>query len=110
MPKYLITEKAGTFVAGHRNNGVGSTLDLPAVAAEYELTLGTLVPAEEAAPVPAGEPEAAETEAPHAAEPEAAPADEAPADAKPVPIDDGPRLPVREPATGPQPLSPAARP
>ncbi len=70
MPKYLITEKAGRFVAGHRNTGVGSTLDLPAVAAEYELTLGTLVPADE-------------PEAPPAAEPEAAPADEAPADAKP---------------------------
>lgn len=75
MPKYLITEKAGTFVAGHRNTGVGSTLDLPAVAAEYELTLGTLVLAEEAAPASAGEPEAAE--------PDAVSADEAPADAKP---------------------------
>lgn len=77
MPKYLITEKAGTFVAGHRNTGVGSTLDLPAVAAEYELTLGTLVPADEAAP-------AAEQEAPEpVAVADDAPAEDPPADTKP---------------------------
>lgn len=72
MPKYLITEKAGTFVAGHRNTGVGSTLELPAVAAEYELTLGTLVPAEE--PAPAAEQEAVADDAP---------AEDPPADTKP---------------------------
>ena len=44
MPKYRITEKAGRFVAGHRNTGAGTVLDIPAVAAEYEITLGTLVP------------------------------------------------------------------
>lgn len=45
MAKYLITEKAGRFVAGHRNTGVGTVLELPPLAAEYELTLGTLRPA-----------------------------------------------------------------
>jgi len=44
MAKYLITEKAGRFVAGHRNTGVGTVLDLLPLAAEYELRLGTLVP------------------------------------------------------------------
>jgi hypothetical protein len=44
MPKYRITEKAGRFVAGHRNTGVGTVLDIPGVAADYELKLGTLVP------------------------------------------------------------------
>lgn len=44
MAKYLITEKAGRFVAGHRNTGVGTVLDLLPFAAEYELRLGTLVP------------------------------------------------------------------
>lgn len=46
MPRYLITEKAGRFVAGHRNTGVGTVLDLLPLAAEYELRLGTLVPAD----------------------------------------------------------------
>jgi len=46
MAKYLITEKAGRFVAGHRNTGVGTVLDLLPLAAEYELRLGTLVPAD----------------------------------------------------------------
>lgn len=46
MAKYLITEKAGRFVAGHRNTGVGTALDLPPIAAEHELRLGTLVPAD----------------------------------------------------------------
>lgn len=45
MAKYLITEKAGRFVAGHRNTGVGTVLELLPHAAEYELTLGTLVAA-----------------------------------------------------------------
>ena len=46
MARYLITEKAGRFVAGHRNTGVGTVLDLLPLAAEYELRLGTLVPAD----------------------------------------------------------------
>ncbi len=44
MARYLITERAGRFVAGHRNTGVGTVLDLLPFAAEYELRLGTLVP------------------------------------------------------------------
>ena len=43
MAKYIITEKAGRFVAGHRNPGVGTVLELTDSQAAYELTLGTLV-------------------------------------------------------------------
>jgi len=43
---YLVTEKAGRFVAGRNNVGVGSVLTLTAQEAEYELLLGTIVPAE----------------------------------------------------------------
>lgn len=46
MARYLITEKAGRFVAGHRNTGVGTALELPPFAAAHELRLGTLVPAD----------------------------------------------------------------
>lgn len=42
MPRYIITEKAGRFVAGYRNTGVGTVLEIPAIAAEYEIILGTL--------------------------------------------------------------------
>lgn len=70
MAKYIITDKAGRFVAGHRNTGAGTILELLPLVAEYEVTLGALAPvAEEAAaeePVVA----AAETE-PVALEPEA---------------------------------------
>jgi hypothetical protein len=67
MAKYLITEKAGTFVAGHRNTGVGTVLELPPLAAEYELTLGTLRPATGSTEIagamaPASEPVAVEAE------------------------------------------------
>lgn len=73
MAQYIITEKAGTFVAGHRNTGVGTMLDLPPVAAEYELTLGTLRPASGSEEIvgamsPVSEPVVVEAEA----EPEAA--------------------------------------
>lgn len=51
MPTYIITEKAGRFVAGHRNTGVGTALEIPAIAAEYEIILGTLRAADEPAPV-----------------------------------------------------------
>lgn len=47
MLRYIITEKAGRFVAGHNNPGVGTVLELTDAAAEYELTLGTIVPAVE---------------------------------------------------------------
>jgi hypothetical protein len=43
MPRYAITERAGPFVAGHRNTGVGTVLHLTERQAEHELRLGTLV-------------------------------------------------------------------
>ncbi|MCB1500825.1 MAG: hypothetical protein KDK07_13720 [Bauldia sp.] len=43
MPRYAITEKAGRFVAGHRNIGVGMVLELTEKQAEHELRLGSLV-------------------------------------------------------------------
>ena len=43
MPRYAITERAGPFVAAHRNTGVGTVLDLTERQAEHELRLGTLV-------------------------------------------------------------------
>ena len=43
MPRYAITEKAGRFVAAHRNTGVGMVLELTEKQAEHELRLGTLV-------------------------------------------------------------------
>ena len=45
MPRYIITERAGRFVAGHTNTGVGTALDLTERAAAHEVRLGTLVPA-----------------------------------------------------------------
>ena len=42
MPRYAITEKAGPFVAAHRNTGVGTVLQLSERQAEHELRLGTL--------------------------------------------------------------------
>lgn len=44
MPKYITTDKAGPYVAGYRNPGVGREIDLPTHAATYELLLGTLRP------------------------------------------------------------------
>ena len=43
MPRYAITERAGPFVAGIPNTGVGTVLDLTERQAEHELRLGTLV-------------------------------------------------------------------
>ena len=43
MPRYAITEKAGRFVAGRNNTGVGSVLMLAEKQAEHELRLGTLI-------------------------------------------------------------------
>jgi hypothetical protein len=43
MPRYAITERAGPFVAAHRNTGVGTVLDLTERQAEHERRLGTLV-------------------------------------------------------------------
>lgn len=43
MPRYAITERAGRFVAGHTNTGVGTVLTLTGKQAEHEVRLGTLV-------------------------------------------------------------------
>jgi hypothetical protein len=43
MPRYAITERAGPFVAAHRNTGVGTVLELTERQAEHELRLGTLI-------------------------------------------------------------------
>ena len=43
MPRYAITEKAGRFVAAHRNTGVGMVLELTEKQAEHELRLGSIV-------------------------------------------------------------------
>src|SRR5690606_3505065 len=43
MPRYAITEKAGRFVAAHRNTGVGMVLEPTEKQAEHELRLGSLV-------------------------------------------------------------------
>ena len=42
MPRYAITERAGPCVAGIRNTGVGTVLELTERQAEHELRLGTL--------------------------------------------------------------------
>ncbi|WP_412506652.1 hypothetical protein [Roseovarius sp. SYSU LYC5161] len=42
MPRYAITEKAGRFVAGQNNTGVGAVLTLTEKQAEHEVRLGTL--------------------------------------------------------------------
>lgn len=44
MPRYAITERAGRFVAGYTNTGVGAVLTLTEKQAEHELRLGTLRP------------------------------------------------------------------
>lgn len=51
MPRYAITERAGHFVATHRNTGVGTILHLSERQAEHELRLGTLT-ALDKAPLP----------------------------------------------------------
>jgi len=55
MPKYQITKKAGRFVAGHRNTGVGTILDLTEAAAAFDLRSGALVAVGAAAPAEADE-------------------------------------------------------
>ena len=59
MPRYAITERAGPFVAAHRNTGVGSVLDLTERQAEHELRLGTLVRLPEPDQSAAGKPDVA---------------------------------------------------
>jgi len=65
MPKYIITERAGRFVAATTNTGIGTMLELTERAAAHELRLGTLIPA--------SGPSTAATPAAPAVEPAAAP-------------------------------------
>lgn len=60
MKSYVITEKAGRFVAGQRNPGVGTTLRLTDKAAEAGLREGALIVRKDEAPVtePAAAPDA----------------------------------------------------
>jgi len=44
MPRYAITEKAGRFVAGQTNIGVGTVLTLTEKQAEHDVRLGSLRP------------------------------------------------------------------
>ena len=53
MPRFAITERAGPFVAAHRNTGVGTVLDLTERQAEHELRLGTLAALDVAVALPA---------------------------------------------------------
>lgn len=78
MPRYAITEKAGRFVAGTNNTGVGTVLNLTAKQAEHEVRLGALEPLDGPKPEPTERPKQAD-EAPNLpdaetqAEPETAP-------------------------------------
>lgn len=62
MPRYAITEKAGRFVAGTNNTGVGTVLTLTEKQAEHELRLGTLVPVDLPMAAPAAQEPAQEAE------------------------------------------------
>jgi len=57
MNRYAITEKAGRFVAGQTNIGVGTVLTLTDKQAEHEQRLGTL----RLLDVPGSEPEGGKT-------------------------------------------------
>ena len=72
MPRYAITEKAGPFVAGFRNPGVGTVLELSDRQAAHELRLGTLI--DLSVPPAAAGPFPQETDSPL---PEPPPADDA---------------------------------
>ena len=52
MPRYAITEKAGRFVAGTNNTGVGTVLTLTEKQAEHEVRLGALQPLDGPKPEP----------------------------------------------------------
>lgn len=43
MPRYVITEKAGRIVAGQRNSGVGTEIDLTEQEAKAGVREGTLI-------------------------------------------------------------------
>jgi hypothetical protein len=51
MPRYVITEKAGRFVAGQRNSGVGPELILTEQQAKAGVREGTLILRKEQADV-----------------------------------------------------------
>ena len=50
MPRYAITEKAGRFVAGTNNTGVGTVLNLTEKQAEHDVRLGVLQPLDVVSP------------------------------------------------------------
>lgn len=52
MPRFAITEKAGRFVAGQTNTGVGTVLTLTEKQAEHEVRLGALRPLDGPKPEP----------------------------------------------------------
>lgn len=72
MPRYAITEKAGRFVAGQTNNGVGTVLTLTEKQAEHEVRLRSLMPLDVEKPKPAAQ---------KGTKAKKAPADDAPKDA-----------------------------
>lgn len=73
MKQYVITEKAGRFVAGQRNAGVGTVLSLTEKAAEAGLREGALIIKKD------------ETEPPAPREPQVTRAAQAPQTAQPAP-------------------------
>jgi hypothetical protein len=64
MPRYAITEKAGRFVAGTNNTGVGTVLNLTEKQAEHEVRLGALRPLDGPKPEPVEQEPKAQTEEP----------------------------------------------
>lgn len=80
MPRYAITEKAGRFVAGQNNTGVGTVLTLTEKQAEHEVRLGTLQPLD----VPAAKDEGGKGKKVSAGKAKAAAKPEAKGDEKPA--------------------------
>ena len=63
MKTYTITQKAGLYVAGTRNTGVGTKLHLTKEQAAHELRLGTLIDTQAQADEKAAAVEAAQADA-----------------------------------------------
>ncbi len=80
MPRYAITQKAGRFVAGQNNTGVGTVLTLTEKQAEHEIRLGTLQPLD----VPVANDEGGKAKKASGGKAKAAPKPDAKADVKPV--------------------------
>lgn len=78
MPRYAITEKAGRFVAGTNNTGVGTVLNLTEKQAEHEVRLGALRPLDGPKPEPVEQKPEGQT----GVEPDKAPKQAAPKGAK----------------------------